>query len=66
MAEHLLFIAGVMMRKKLEILKEIEETDMSIITMKKSNLNELDIEFFNGWIEALKWVLTDTDEEAEA
>jgi len=54
------------MRKKLEILKEIEETDMSIITMKKSNLNELDIEFFNGWIEALKWVLTDTDEEAEA
>ena len=54
------------MRLKQEILKEIEETDMTIEKMREHGTEKKELDFFTGWNQALAWVLTTTEEEAEA
>jgi len=54
------------MRTKQEIIREIEETDMTLEKMKLNGTNDKDLEFFTGWNQGLAWVLTNTQEEADA
>ena len=56
----------VNMRKKDQILKEIEETHQAALKLKSSGCTNNELEFFEGWNQALMWVLTNSDIEGDA
>jgi hypothetical protein len=52
------------MRNRKEILKEISSTNSGLESIKSTGGKPQDVEFLTGWMQALAWVLTTTDEEA--
>ena len=54
------------MRIKQQILLEIKETEEAMIKLKESGAPDNQIQFFDGWNQALAWVLTTTDIEGDA
>jgi|19_taG_2_1085344.scaffolds.fasta_scaffold22496_5 hypothetical protein len=54
------------MRLKQEILKEIEDTNMTIEKMRLTGVKEEELDYFIGWNQALAWILTTDQVEADA
>ena len=57
-----------MPRSQNEILKEIEETSLTLSSLRISGEPEDSLQFYEGWLQALAWVLTNNniDEEGES
>ena len=57
-----------MPRAQNEILKEIEETSLTLSSLRISGEPEDSLQFYEGWLQALAWVLTNNniDEEGES
>ena len=56
----------VKMRKKDQILKEMEETQIAAGKLKESGVSDSDLQFFDGWLQALAWVLTTNNIEGDS
>ena len=54
------------MRKKDQILKEMEETQIAAGKLKESGVSDSDLQFFDGWLQALAWVLTTNNIEGDS
>lgn len=57
-----------MPRTTSEILKEIDETSLTLEKLKLSGSPDDDLAFYEGWLQALAWTLTNNNaiEEGEA
>ena len=57
-----------MPRSQNEILKEIEESSLTLSSLRISGEPEDSLQFYEGWLQALAWVLTNNniDEEGES
>jgi len=56
-----------MPRSQEEILKEMDDTSMTLDKLRSSGAPPESLEFYEGWLQALAWVLTNNniDEEGE-
>ena len=48
-----------------EILKEIEETSSTLSSLRVSGEPEDSLQFYEGWLQALSWVITNNNIEDE-
>ena len=54
------------MRQKNQILAEIEETQIAAKKLRESGVSDDQLQFFDGWLQALTWVLTNNNIEGDA
>ena len=54
-----------MPRTQNEILKEIDETSVTLASLRVSGAPQESLEFYEGWLQALAWVLTNNNIEEE-
>lgn len=52
-----------MPRMKSEILREIDETSVTLQNLRASGNPDDDLAFYEGWLQALAWVLTNNGTE---
>ena len=57
-----------MPRSQEEILREMDDTSMTLDKLRSSGAPPESLEFYEGWLQALAWVLTNNniDEEGDA